>query len=89
MFIYVCVCVCVCVCTRVCVCLTGSLTVHIVDLEQELELVSLAAVDQEVQSFQQLVQTDGAAAVRVKQREETLGKERLHRTHNNTTTHTL
>lgn len=41
-------------------------TVHVVHLEQEAELVSLSAVDQEVQSFQQLIQTDGPAAVRVK-----------------------
>jgi len=54
-------------------------TVHVVDLEQELELVRLAAVDQEVQSLQQLVQADGAAAVRVEQREETLGEEGLPR----------
>lgn len=53
----------------------GSLTIHVVDLEQELELVCLAAVDQEVQGFQQLFQTDGAAAIRVEQREETLGEE--------------
>lgn len=58
----------------------GPLTVHIVDLEQELELVCLTAVDQEVQGFQQLFQTDGAAAVGVEQREETLGEERLRAT---------
>ena len=55
-----------------------GLTVHVVDLEQELEFIRLTAVDQQVQSFQQLVQTDGAAAVRVEQRKETLRKERLH-----------
>lgn len=53
------------------------LTVDIVHLEQEPELVGLAAVDEQVQSFEQLVQTDGAAAVRVEQSKETLGKERL------------
>lgn len=39
------------------------LTIHVVDLEQEAELVGLVAVDQEVQSFEQFIQADGAAAV--------------------------
>lgn len=52
-------------------------TVYVVDLEEESELVRLAAVDQEVQSSEQLVQADGAAAVGVKEGKETLGKERL------------
>lgn len=34
-------------------------------------------MDEEIQSFEQLVQTDGAAAVRVEQSKETLGEERL------------
>lgn len=57
-----------------CVC---GLTVHVIDLEQEPELVRLVAVDQQVQSLQQLLQADGAAAVRVEQGEEPLGEERL------------
>lgn len=54
-----------------------ELTVHIVDLEKEVELVGLIAVDEEVQSFEQLVQTDGSTAIRVEQSKETLSKERL------------
>lgn len=59
---------CVCVCV---------LTVHIVDLKQEAQFVGLAAVDEEVQGLQQFVQTDGAAAVGVKEGKETLCKEGL------------
>lgn len=53
------------------------LTVHVIDLKQELEFVGLRAVDEQVQGFEQLVQTDGVAAVRVEERKETLGEERL------------
>lgn len=55
-----------------------TLTVHVIHLEQELKFVRLAAVNQQVQSFEQLIQTDGAAAVRVEQCEEAFGEERLH-----------
>lgn len=56
-----------------------ALTVHVVDLEQEAELVRLCAMDQQVQGLQQLLQADGAAAVRVEQSEESLSEERLWR----------
>lgn len=62
--------------TSMCVCVC-VLTVHIVDLKQEAQFVGLAAVDEEVQGLQQFVQTDGAAAVGVKEGKETLGKEGL------------
>ena len=57
--------------------LEARCTIHVVHLEQELELVGLAAVDEQVQSLEELVQADGAAAVSVKQGEEPLCKERL------------
>ena len=63
--------------TITCVCVCGGLTIHVVDLEEEPQLVGLAAVDQQVECAQQLVQTDGAAPVGVEQSEEPLGKERL------------
>lgn len=58
-----------------------DLTIHIVDLEEEPEFVRLTAMDQEVKSFEQLIQSDGAAAVRIKECKETLGEERLYTKH--------
>lgn len=62
-------------CVQTCVCVV--LTIHVIDLEQELEFVGLAPMDQQVQSFEELVQTDGAASIRVEQSEEPLGEEGL------------
>lgn len=53
------------------------LTIYIVHLEEEPQLVRLAAVHQQAQGAQQLLQADGPAPVRVEERKEPLGKEGL------------
>lgn len=41
-------------------------TIYIVDLEEEVQFVSLAAMNEEIQSFQQLIEANRATAVRIK-----------------------
>lgn len=53
------------------------LTIHIIHLEEEPQLVHLSAMHEQAQGFQQLLQADGAAPVRVKQGKEPLSKEGL------------
>ena len=46
-------------------------------LEEELEFVCRAAVDEQGPRLLQLLKRDGATSIRVKQNEESLGKEGL------------
>lgn len=53
------------------------LTIHIINLEEESQLVHLIPMYEQAQGFQQLLQTNGPAPICIKQREEPLGEEGL------------
>ena len=56
---------------------SSPLTVHVIDLEQKLELVHFRAVGEDGEPVHQLLQANGAVAVLVKQLKEAVGKETL------------
>lgn len=53
------------------------LTIHIINLEEESQLVHLIPMYEQAQGFQQLLQTNGPTPICIKQREEPLGEEGL------------
>lgn len=59
--------------------LSHPLTIDVVDLEEEAQLVGSSAAQQQCEGAVQLRQADGAAAIHVEQREETLREEGLRR----------
>lgn len=53
------------------------LTIHVVDLEEELQLVHLRPIGEDGETVHQLLEADGAVAILVKELKEAVGEEAL------------
>ena len=53
------------------------LTIHVVDLEEELQFVHLRPIGEDGETVHQLLEADGAVAILVKELKEAVGEEAL------------